>query len=84
MSGRVRQKGCLSVVLGGTLHVTSNSYRQARQRMLKRGANSYMNMQGVAIQMVALCPGFVRQFILCYEKANVGVANRKLEKSVIM
>ena len=41
-------------------------YRQARQRMLKRGQISYMEYaKSVAIQMVvALCPGFVRQFIL--------------------
>ncbi len=40
-------------------------YRQARQRMLKRGQISYMEYaKSVAIQMlVALCPGFVRQFI---------------------
>ena len=40
-------------------------YRQARQRMLKRGQISYMEYaKSVAIQMVvALCPGFIRQFI---------------------
>ena len=40
-------------------------YRQARQHMLKRGQISYMEYaKSVAIQMVvALCPGFVRQFI---------------------
>ena len=40
-------------------------YRQARQRMLKRGQISYLEYaKSVAIQMVvALCPGFVRQFI---------------------
>ena len=40
-------------------------YRQARQRMLKRGQISYMEYaKSVAIQaIVALCPGFVRQFI---------------------
>lgn len=40
-------------------------YHQARQRMLKRGQISYMEYaKSVAIQMVvALCPGFVRQFI---------------------
>lgn len=40
-------------------------YCQARQRMLKRGQISYMEYaKSVAIQMVvALCPGFVRQFI---------------------
>ena len=40
-------------------------YRQARQRMLQRGQISYMEYaKSVAIQaIVALCPGFVRQFI---------------------
>jgi len=40
-------------------------YRQARQRMLKRRQISYREYaKSVAIQMVvALCPGFVRQFI---------------------
>ena len=40
-------------------------YCQARQRMLKRGQISYMEYaKSVAIQaIVALCPGFVRQFI---------------------
>ncbi|MCP8922392.1 amylovoran biosynthesis protein AmsE, partial [Streptococcus oralis] len=40
-------------------------YRQARQRMLERGQISYMEYaKSVAIQaIVALCPGFVRQFI---------------------
>ena len=40
-------------------------YRQARQRMLKRGQISYMEYaKSIAIQaIVALCPGFVRQFI---------------------
>ncbi|MDU6293985.1 glycosyltransferase [Streptococcus sp. 959] len=40
-------------------------YRQARQRMLKRGQISYLEYaKSVAIQMVvALCPGFIRQFI---------------------
>ena len=40
-------------------------YRQARQRMLERGQISYMEYaKSIAIQaVVALCPGFVRQFI---------------------
>ncbi len=40
-------------------------YRQARQRMLERGQISYMEYaKSIAIQaIVALCPGFVRQFI---------------------
>ena len=40
-------------------------YRQARRRMLERGQISYMEYaKSIAIQaIVALCPGFVRQFI---------------------
>ncbi|KXT87965.1 glycosyltransferase [Streptococcus oralis] len=40
-------------------------YRQARQRMLERGQISYMEYaESIVIQsIVALCPGFVRQFI---------------------
>ena len=40
-------------------------YRQARQRMLERGQISYMEYaKSMFIQaIVALCPGFVRQFI---------------------
>ncbi|WP_001291466.1 glycosyltransferase [Streptococcus sp. oral taxon 058] len=40
-------------------------YRQARQRMLERGQISYIEYaKSIAIQaIVALCPGFVRQFI---------------------
>ena len=60
-------------------------YRQARQRMLKRGQISYMEYaKSVAIQMVvALCPGFVRQFIFMklLRKSNYKiVVNRKLDK----